>query len=80
METPAPPPRCPAPRLRLRRLCFENGLIARPERMKPLVALVQCGGAQISELALETAPCDPDVAFIDLEAGGGGVYTGRLRN
>jgi len=67
VDSPFPPPFCAAPSIRLQALDFEGGLMARPQKMRPLKVLVQSGGINISELCLETRPYDPNLTSIPLD-------------
>merc|ERR1712054_436906 len=66
LDSPILPPKCHQPPITLRELRFKNGLMAHPARMKNLIALVQCGGAKVSQKVLTTDPVSPDSASISL--------------
>merc|ERR1711998_330082 len=67
LQSPGYPPKCPQPSITLREIRFKNNLMARPGNMKPLIALVQCGGAKVSEKVLTTDPVSPDTLSISLK-------------
>lgn len=62
----SPVPLCDAPVISLTRLEFHGNLMARNEKMKKIKILVQCGGARIEALVLETVSYDPSVVTFPL--------------
>lgn len=62
----SPVPLCDAPVISLTRLEFHGNLMARNEKMKKIKVLVQCGGARIGALVLETVSYDPSVVTFPL--------------
>jgi len=60
-------PPCPEPEIALHCLKLEAGLLPYAHKMKRLKALVQCGGENVSRLALETTSVEATVTSISLE-------------
>jgi len=71
-----PPPLGTPTRITLKALHFQDGLIAHPAKMGRLKVLVQCGGANISDLVEETVYFEADVTSVPLN---GAVVGGDVR-
>eukprot|EP00419_Tripos_fusus_P035506 CAMPEP_0172784942 /NCGR_PEP_ID=MMETSP1074-20121228/205192_1 /TAXON_ID=2916 /ORGANISM="Ceratium fusus, Strain PA161109" /LENGTH=695 /DNA_ID=CAMNT_0013621947 /DNA_START=21 /DNA_END=2105 /DNA_ORIENTATION=- len=71
-----PPPLSTPTQMMLNALHFEDGLIAHPAKMGRLKVLIQCGGANVSDLVEETDYFEADVTSIPLS---GAVVSSDVR-
>jgi len=76
LSSPQPVSFCLNPAINLQVLNLEGGLIAKPHKTKPLRVLVQCGGANTSDLVLETPSFSSDSLSVPLQ---GVVVQGDVR-